>query len=99
LHLCEEVGLAGDPWKSLGAEWQALATLWLQAEAVIARSGWPELLFTQIHKSAIPNYWKEWMNAKLMKTNVEHPTKAFGKVLTDYLKVCHRPPLQAVPLS
>jgi len=86
LHLCEEVGLAGDAWESLGTAWHALATLWLQAEAVLSLSGRSDLSFTQIRKSAIPDEWKHWMNAKLMKTDIGRPPKAFGKVLTEYLK-------------
>jgi len=86
LHLREEIGLAGDAWKSMGTDWQALSALWLRAEALITRSARPDLLFTQICKSAIPDHWKEWMNAKLMKTDVDRPPKAFGMVLTDYLK-------------
>jgi len=84
--LYEDVGLASDTWNSLGTEWQTLTTLWVRAEVLIARSGRPDLSFTQIRKSAIPDDWKQWMNSKLMKTDVEPPTNAFGKVLTDYLK-------------
>jgi len=86
LHLREEVGLSGNAWESLGADWQALGALWLRAETAIATSGRRDLSFTQIRKSTLPDSWKEWMNAKLMKTATQRPPKSFGKVLTDYLK-------------
>ena len=83
--LCEEIGLAGEAWAALGPAWQALASLWLRAEACVSKSGWTDLTFNEIRKSAIPNEWKEWMNAKLMKIDVKRPADTFGKVLTDYL--------------
>ena len=83
--LREEIGLAGEAWAALGPAWQALASLWLCAEACVSKSGWTDLTFNEIHKSAIPNEWKEWMNAKLMKIDAKQPADTFRKVLTDYL--------------
>ena len=73
-------------WESLGAGWHSLCALWLQAEAILARTSIPDLSFTQICKSAIPDDWKKWMNAKLMKADMDCPQKGFGKVLMQYLK-------------
>ena len=70
----------------MGARWQALATLWLCAEAVLSSSGRTNLSFLQIHKSTLPDDWKEWMNAKLMRTNTPAPAEPFGKIFTSYLK-------------
>jgi len=85
-YLHEEVGLAGKAWDSLGADWQALAALWLRTETALSKSGRTDLTFNEIRTSSIPDDWKEWMNAKLMKTDAKRPTESFGQVLTDYLK-------------
>ena len=86
LYLHKEVGLAGDTWNTLGARWQALAQLWLHAEAALAKSAHSDLSFTQIHKSAIPEDWKDWMNAKLMNIDARPPAESFIKAFTNYLK-------------
>jgi hypothetical protein len=70
----------------LGADWQALTALWLRTETVLSKSGHTDLTFNEICTSSTPNDWKEWMNAKLMKTDAKHPAESFGQVLTDYLK-------------
>ena len=85
-HLCKELGLVGDAWCSMGARWQALAILWLWAEEVLSSTACTNLTFLQIHKSTLHDDWKEWMNAKLMRTNMPTPAESFGKVSTDYLK-------------
>jgi hypothetical protein len=81
----EEVGLAGADWDALGPEWQALATLWLRAETWLSKSGRSELTLAEIRTSSIPDEWKHWMSAKLMKTNTNPPSESFGQVFTDYL--------------
>ena len=72
--------------ESLGTEWQVFGALWLQMEATLSRSGRTDLSFTKIHKSFIPEEWKEWMNVKLMNINVKWPMDSFVHVLTSYLK-------------
>jgi hypothetical protein len=69
----------------LGATWQVLAALWLRAETTLFKSGHTNLSFTEIQKATIPDEWKEWMNAKLLKTDVKHPAKSFRQVFTNYL--------------
>jgi hypothetical protein len=72
-------------WESLGAEWQALAALWLRAETALFKAGRTDLSFTEIQKASIPDEWKEWMNAKLLKTDAKRPAESFGQVFTNYL--------------
>jgi len=84
-HLCEEVGLAGEPWETMGVEWQALGSLWLHTDTALIRSAWTNLSFTEIYQLSIPNMWKQWMFAKAMKTDATHPSEAFGNVFTEYL--------------
>ena len=84
-HLCEEVGLAGMGWESLRAEWQALTTLWLHTETTLSKSSHIDLSFTEICKASIPNEWKVWMNAKVMKIDAKHLVESFRQVLTNYL--------------
>jgi hypothetical protein len=67
-------------------EWKALAALWLRTEILLARSDRSDLSFAQIHKSSIPDEWKEWMNAKLMNIDAQRPAESFGKSFTGYLK-------------
>ena len=85
-YLSKEVGLAGDPWANLGKRWQSLAKLWIRTETVLLKSNLNDLSFTQIHKSSIPEDWKNWMNAKLMNTDARLPDESFGKSFTQYLK-------------
>ena len=85
LYLRKEVGLIGKPWTSLGDQWQALCKLWLCAEAILESSTCSDLSFTQIHKSAIPEDWKDWMNSKLMNSDARAPADTFGNVFTKYL--------------
>jgi hypothetical protein len=66
-------------------QWRSLAALWLRAESALSKSGRTDLSFTQIRKASLPEEWKEWMNAKLMKTDTKRPSDKFGKVFTDYL--------------
>jgi hypothetical protein len=47
-YLCEEVGLSGEPWQTLGAKWQALAAKWLHTETALGKSGNTELTFNEI---------------------------------------------------
>jgi hypothetical protein len=85
-HFREEVGLSVPSWESLGAEWKALAALWLQTEILLAKSDHTNISFNQIPESSIPDGWKEWMNAKLMNTDAKRPAELFGKTITGYLK-------------
>ena len=85
-YLSKEVGLVRDPWANLSERWQSLAKLWLRPETVLSKSNCTDLSFTQICKSAIPEDWKEWMNAKLMNTNTRLPDESFRKSFTQYLK-------------
>ena len=82
LYLHKEVGLVGKLWTSLGDRWQVLCKLWLHAEAILESSTCSDLSFTQIHKSAIPEDWKDWMNSKLMNSNAKAPADTFGNVFT-----------------
>ena len=50
--LHEEIGLAGEAWATLGPAWQALASMWLCAEACVSKSGQTDLTFNEIRKSA-----------------------------------------------
>lgn len=84
-YLREEVGLAGPNWESLGADWKALASLWLRAEMALAKACRTDLSYNEIRGASIPNEWKDWMYAKLMKTDATGPSEAFGKVFTAYL--------------
>lgn len=49
------------------------------------KSGRVDLTFNEIRKSSIPDEWKEWINAKLMKVDAKRPAESFGQSLTDYL--------------
>jgi hypothetical protein len=77
----------------LGAQWRSLAALWLRAESALSKSGRTDLSFTQICKASLPEEWKEWMNAKLMKTDAKCPSDKFGKVFTNYLNGLPSTPL------
>ena len=85
-YLCKELRLVGHAWHTMGTRWQALATLWLCAEEVLSSSGHTDLSFLQIRKSTLPDNWKEWMNAKLMRTDTPVPAESFRKIFTSYLK-------------
>jgi hypothetical protein len=74
------------PWESLGDKWQALAAKWLRAEAALSKSGNIELTFTEIRHSAIPDDWKDWMSAKVLKIDARPPSDSFGQAFTDYLR-------------
>jgi len=84
-YLCEEVGLAGPNWESLGVDWKALAALWLRAEIALAKFCQTNLSYNQIREASIPDQWKDWMYAKLMKTDAKGPSESFRKVFTAYL--------------
>jgi len=77
--------LAGPAWETMGAEWQALASLWLRAEKALFKSGRTDLSFDEVRKSSIPEEWKDWIYAKIMKTDAKRPSESFGKVFTNYL--------------
>ena len=53
---------------------------------MLSKCGRSDLSFTQIRKSTIPEDWKDWMDSKLMRTDVEHPAESFRQVFTEYLK-------------
>ena len=95
-HLWEEVRLAGGSWETLGGDWQTLGNLWLHTETVLAWSSCTDLTFAKIHELSIPDEWKDWMCAKLMRTEAIHLAESFGKVFTDYLNGL---PLSAQKLS
>jgi hypothetical protein len=69
----------------LGSGWQALGYLWLCTETALAWSGRADLTFAEICNLSIPDDWKDWMYAKLMRTDATCPVESFGKVFTDYL--------------
>jgi hypothetical protein len=69
----------------MGAEWQSLASLWLRTDTALIRSGRTDLSFKEIHQLSIPDDWKQWMFAKIMKVDAKCPPDSFGKVFTDYL--------------
>jgi hypothetical protein len=95
-HLREEVRLAGVDWESLGDNWQTLAALWLHAETSLSKSGRTDLSFDQIRLSSIPDAWKDWMCAKVMKSNATRPAEEFGQVFTKYL---NKLPLSTVAIK
>ena len=72
-------------WVSLGPQWQALAALWLRAKAILSKAARSDLSFDEIHLSDIPDAWKDWMNVKHSKTDVQTPLDTFEQVLTNYL--------------
>jgi len=47
-YLCEEVGLAGLAWETMGAKWRALGSLWLHAEQALSKSGRTDLSFNEV---------------------------------------------------
>ena len=69
----------------MGAEWQALASLWLRAEKALFRSSRTDLSFDEVHKSSILEEWKDWIYAKIMKTDAKRPSASFRKAFTNYL--------------
>ena len=83
--LCEEAGLAGAAWVSLGPQWQALVVLWLHAKAILFKAAQSDLSLDEIHSSNIPVAWKDWMNVKHLKMDTQTPSDTFGQVLTNYL--------------
>ena len=85
-YLREEDGLAGLDWETMGAKWRALGSLWLRAEQALSKSGRTDLSFDEVRKSNIPEDWKDWMNAKIMRIDARRPAESFGKTFTDYIK-------------
>jgi hypothetical protein len=69
----------------MGAEWRALASLWLRAKKALFKSSRTDLSFDEVRKSGIPEEWKDWIDAKIMKTDTKHPSESFGKAFTNYL--------------
>jgi len=63
----------------------ALGSLWLCAEQALSKSGCTDLSFDEVRKSNIPEEWKDWMNAKIMRIDARQPSESFGKTFTDYL--------------
>ena len=83
--LHEEARLAGVAWVSLRPQWQALAALWLHAEAILSKTAQSDLSLDEICSSDIPVAWKDWMNVKHLKMDAQTPLDTFRQVLTDYL--------------
>lgn len=79
-YLRDEVGLAGNSWESLGLEWCSLVTLWLWTKTFLLKAARANLTLTKIHKSNIPQAWKDWMSCKIMKVDATWP------MFTHYLK-------------
>jgi hypothetical protein len=69
----------------MGAQWQALGSLWLCAEQALSKSGRTDLSFAKIKQSDIPEEWKDWAYAKIMKVDARPPSESFGKTFTTYL--------------
>ena len=84
-YLREEVGLVGRAWESMGAQWQALGSLWLRAEQALSKSGRTDLSMDEVRKSDIPAEWKDWMSAKIKRTDASRPSESFGNIFTNYL--------------
>jgi len=84
-YLREEAGLAGPSWETMGAKWQALGSIWLRAEQALSKSGRTDLSFGEIRQSDIPEEWKDWAYAKIMKVDAKRPSESFGKTFTTYL--------------
>ena len=76
----------GGPWDNLGSQWRVLATLWLHAETLLSKAACKDLSTKEIIKSDIPEDWKRWMIAKLMKNDAHKPSDNFGKMFMIYLK-------------
>ena len=72
------MSLSSKHWETAGSTgWQTLAGLWVCAKVGLGKSGYTNLSFKEIHQSAIPPQWKDWMCAKLMKTDIAPP---FGNI-------------------
>ena len=71
----------GSPWERNGI----LSLLCGFGLKVHSKSGHTNLSFTEIRKASISEELQEWMNVKLMKTDMKLPSDKFGKVLTGYL--------------
>jgi len=84
-YLREEVGLVGRAWESMGAQWQALGSLWLRAEQALSKSGRTDLSMDEVRKSDIPAEWKDWMSAKIKRTDASRPSESFRNIFTNYL--------------
>jgi hypothetical protein len=69
----------------MGAQWQALGSLWLRAEQALSKSGRTDLSFAEIKQSDMPEEWKDWAYAKIMKVDARPPSESFGKTFTTYL--------------
>ena len=85
-YLRDEVGLVGDSWESLGLEWCSLVTFWLWTETFLLKAARANLTLTEIHKSDIPQAWKDWISCKIMKVDAPWPLETFGPMFTHYLK-------------
>ena len=71
---------------TLGAEWQALGSLWFWTDTALIRSARTNLSSMGIHQLSIPDAWKEWMFTKAMKPDAPRPSEAFGRMFTEYLR-------------
>jgi hypothetical protein len=80
----------------MGAKWQALGSLWLRAEQALFKSGRTDLSFDEIRQSDIPQEWKDWVYAKIMKIDAKRPSELFGTAFTNYLS---RLPSHAVDIG
>jgi hypothetical protein len=69
----------------MGARWQALGALWLRAEQALSKSGRTDLSFGEIRQSDIPEEWKDWAYAKIMRVDAKPPSESFGNTFTTYL--------------
>jgi hypothetical protein len=95
-HLREEVGLAGEPWETMGVEWQALGSLWLRTDTALTRSARTDLSFKEIHQLSIPDAWKQWMLAKAMKSMHHAHRKRSERCLLNTFAVYQRVRTQSV---
>jgi hypothetical protein len=84
-YLREEVGLCGKAWEDLGKPWHTIATLWLRAETVLAKTGRLDNEMKDVHSSSLPQPLKDWIYSKIMQQDATQPGEPFGNVFTDYL--------------
>ena len=90
LSLCEEVGILGEGWNTLGgpnSDWANLASLWLRAESAIGRASYRALDADNLAQGPLPEEWKAWLLKQLdLDSELAVSMVHFGVALTKYLQ-------------